>query len=282
MVARATFELNGPTTPRTLVLPTMSVKFCAPFCGSCTPFTASSYGLCVILKPLMLPLSWTAYATPASGPRPLARSAPDVGKLLAMMISPLSAPPPLDGAACPHAAATIAMPARIAVAESQRLCMVPPYNAIFSDRGPLALSPRAGTGPRLIAEPRSQPRGRQSNAGLSEEAREDPVPAACLHRGVRDRGGLAVAVEAPRPEQAGIALRDVAQRLQHPFAIGRAITRASRRRDGERRRVVRLDRLGVGLASVAGLVPLQPPARVARVALERDPGEPRVHPFGPA
>ena len=135
MVARATFELNGPTTPRTLVLPTMSVKFCAPFCGSCTPFTASSYGLCVILKPLMLPLSWTAYATPASGPRPLARSAPDVGKLLAMMISPLSAPPPLDGAACPHAAATIAMPARIAVAESQRLCMVPPYNAIFPTAG---------------------------------------------------------------------------------------------------------------------------------------------------
>jgi len=42
IVARATFELNGPTTPRILGLFTMSVKFCAPFCGSCTPFTASS------------------------------------------------------------------------------------------------------------------------------------------------------------------------------------------------------------------------------------------------
>src|SRR2546428_13796943 len=89
-----------------------------------------------------------AVATPASGPGPLARAAPEFGMLHLVMISPLSALPPLDGAACPHAAATIAMPARIAVAESQRLCMVPPYNAIFSDRGPLALSPRAGTGPR--------------------------------------------------------------------------------------------------------------------------------------
>ena len=60
MVARATFELNGPTTPRMFALPTMSAKFCAPFWGSCTPFTESSYGLCVILNPLIVALSWIA------------------------------------------------------------------------------------------------------------------------------------------------------------------------------------------------------------------------------
>src|SRR5437879_861181 len=95
----------------------------------------------------MLPLSWTAYATPASGPRPLARSAPEVGKLLAMMISPLSAPPPPAGADCPHAAATIAMPARIAAVESQRLRMIPPYNAIFRPTGTCRAFPTRGQGP---------------------------------------------------------------------------------------------------------------------------------------
>src|ERR1700682_5825210 len=82
----------------------MSVTFCTPFWESCTPFTASSNGWCVILKPLMLGLSCTANATPASGPRPLARSAPDVGKSLAMTISPLTASPPPDE----HAMAIIA------------------------------------------------------------------------------------------------------------------------------------------------------------------------------
>src|SRR3954462_7995581 len=109
MVARATFELNGPTIARTLLLLHMSVTFCAPFCGSCTPFTASSYALCVILKPLIVELSWTAYAVPASGPRPLARSAPDTGKSLARMISPLSpvAPPPVAQAAARNVPASM-------------------------------------------------------------------------------------------------------------------------------------------------------------------------------
>src|SRR5438067_13023616 len=47
-----------------------------------------------MVKPLIVAVFWTAYATPASGPRPLARSAPDVGMSLAMMISPLLPPPP--------------------------------------------------------------------------------------------------------------------------------------------------------------------------------------------
>src|SRR2546428_498683 len=74
----------------------------------------------------MVGLGWTACAPPASGPRPLARSAPDVGKLLAMMISPLSpappvAPPPVPPA--PQALTTSARPTRIALAASQRLCI---------------------------------------------------------------------------------------------------------------------------------------------------------------
>src|SRR5713101_7169649 len=166
----------------------------------------------------MLPLSWIAYATPASGPRPLARSAPEVGKLLAMMISPLSAPPPPAGADCPHAAATIAMPARIAAVESQRLRMIPPYNAIFVRPGPVALSPRAGEVPRLTCERRSQPRGRQSK-GSADETGEDPAASARLHGGVRDRGGLAILADAPAAEKARTVFRRVAQRGEHPLAV---------------------------------------------------------------
>src|SRR5437016_14623842 len=69
----------------------------------------------------MIEYSLTAHAALATEPRPIVRSAPDVGKSLAMMISPLFAPPPPAGAWL-QAAATRA-PARIAAAENQRLCI---------------------------------------------------------------------------------------------------------------------------------------------------------------
>src|SRR5438477_9500208 len=47
-----------------------------------------------MVKPLIVLLVYIAYAVPASAGRPLARSAPDTGKSLAMMISPLPVPPP--------------------------------------------------------------------------------------------------------------------------------------------------------------------------------------------
>src|SRR5439155_12972379 len=99
-------------------------------------------------------------ATPASGPRPLARSAPDVGKLLAMMISPLSPPPPPVDAGVQ--ATTSVRLARIAAAESQRLCMSSSHFAI-SLRGPFAFPLRVA-GPRLTVERRRRPSRRQSRA----------------------------------------------------------------------------------------------------------------------
>ena len=50
--ARATFELKGPTIARTLGSESICWTFCAPFCGSCTPFTVSSNGLKVSVMPL--------------------------------------------------------------------------------------------------------------------------------------------------------------------------------------------------------------------------------------
>ncbi len=50
--ARATFELNGPTIAMTFGSDSICCTFCAPFWGSCTPFTVSSNGLNVIVMPL--------------------------------------------------------------------------------------------------------------------------------------------------------------------------------------------------------------------------------------
>ena len=50
--ARATFELKGPTIATTFGFESICCTFCAPFCGSCTPFTVSSNGRNVIVMPL--------------------------------------------------------------------------------------------------------------------------------------------------------------------------------------------------------------------------------------
>src|SRR6266576_1761705 len=62
--ARATLELNGPTTPRTFESLTNCWRFWAPFCGSWTPLTASSRLETSIVKPSTVPAVWTAYLTP--------------------------------------------------------------------------------------------------------------------------------------------------------------------------------------------------------------------------
>src|SRR5439155_1603502 len=130
-------------------------------------------------------------ATPASGPRPLARSAPDVGKLLAMMISPLSPPPPPVDAGVQ--ATTSVRLARIAAAESQRLCMSSSHFAI-SLRGPFAFPLRVA-GPRLTVERRRRPSRRQSRAvpACDREGQRPLVvraPAATRRRVLSHRGAL--------------------------------------------------------------------------------------------
>src|SRR5690349_13088275 len=92
--AAATPELNGPTMPSTLVLEMICCTFCAPLVGSCLPLTASSNGTNFSVKPLTLPACSTAKAAPYWVGRPLDASAPDVGRSLAMSISPLLPPPP--------------------------------------------------------------------------------------------------------------------------------------------------------------------------------------------
>src|SRR6266699_1327928 len=62
--ARATLELKGPTMPRTFESLTNCWRFCAPFCGSWTPLTASSRLETSIVKPSTVPAVWTAYLTP--------------------------------------------------------------------------------------------------------------------------------------------------------------------------------------------------------------------------
>src|SRR5712691_12958352 len=102
--AAATPELNGPTMPRTLVLEMICWTFWAPLVGSCLPLTASSNGTNFSVKPLTLPACSTANAAPYCVGRPLDESAPEVGRSLAMSISPLLPPPPPPE--LPHAQAT--------------------------------------------------------------------------------------------------------------------------------------------------------------------------------
>src|SRR5256886_11264950 len=94
--ALATLELNGPTTPSTAESLTNCCMFCAPFCGSCTPLTASSRLETWIVKPSTVPAVWTAYLTPFSVGIPSDASAPDSGRSTPILIVPLLAvPPPL-------------------------------------------------------------------------------------------------------------------------------------------------------------------------------------------
>src|SRR2546430_5627002 len=94
--ARATFELNGPTTPRTLESLTNCCMCCAPFCGSCTPLTASSRLETLIVKPSTVVCVWTAYLTPFRVGIPSDASAPDSGRSTPILMVPLLAvPPPL-------------------------------------------------------------------------------------------------------------------------------------------------------------------------------------------
>src|SRR2546430_2971219 len=103
--AAATPELNGPTMPRTLVLEMICWTFWAPLVGSCLPLTASSNGVNFSVKPLRLPACETAKAAPYCVSRPLEASAPEVGRSLAISISPLLPPPPPP--VLPQAKATI-------------------------------------------------------------------------------------------------------------------------------------------------------------------------------
>src|ERR1700694_556807 len=110
--ARATFELNGPIMPSTLVSSTNCWTFCVPFCGSWTPLTASSRLKTSRVKPSTV-FSWsTANLTPFRVGMPFDVSAPDSGKSTPILIVPLLAvPPPVD---VPHAASarlTTASPA---------------------------------------------------------------------------------------------------------------------------------------------------------------------------
>src|SRR5256885_9868971 len=94
--ARATLELKGPTMPRTFESLTNCWRFWAPFCGSCTPLTASSRLETSIVKPSTVPAVWTAYLTPFRFGIPSDASAPDSGRSTPILIVPLLAvPPPL-------------------------------------------------------------------------------------------------------------------------------------------------------------------------------------------
>src|SRR5438876_1726107 len=92
--ARATLELNGPTTPRTFESLTNCWRFWAPFCGSWTPLTASSRLETSIVKPSTVPAVWTAYLTPFRVGIPSEASAPDSGRSTPILIVPLLAVPP--------------------------------------------------------------------------------------------------------------------------------------------------------------------------------------------
>src|SRR2546425_12912499 len=94
--ARATLELNGPTTPRTAESLTNCWRFWAPFCGSWTPLTASSRLETWIVKPSTVPAVWTPYLTPLRVGIPSDASAPDSGRSTPILMVPLLAvPPPL-------------------------------------------------------------------------------------------------------------------------------------------------------------------------------------------
>src|SRR5437660_1497792 len=107
--ARATLELNGPTTPRTAESFTNDWRFCAPFCGSWTPLTASSRLETSIVKPSTVPAVWTAYLTPFRVGIPSDASAPDSGRSTPILMVPLLAVPPPP---VPHAASATLTTAR--------------------------------------------------------------------------------------------------------------------------------------------------------------------------
>src|SRR5205807_7748948 len=96
MSARATLQLNGPTTPRTFEALTNCWRFCAPFCGSWTPLTESSRFETSIVKPSPVPAVCTAYLTPFRVGIPSDASASDSGSSRPILMVPLLAvPPPL-------------------------------------------------------------------------------------------------------------------------------------------------------------------------------------------
>src|SRR5437016_13320051 len=108
-----------------------------------------------------------------------------------MMISPLSPPPPPAGAGVQ--AMTRVRLARIAAAESQRLCMSSPHFAI-SLRGPFAYPLRV-VGPRLTVDRRRRPSRRQSRAVPACDRECHPAlvlrtPGATRRRVLSHRGAL--------------------------------------------------------------------------------------------
>src|SRR5205823_11726563 len=109
-----------------------------------------------IVKPLIVLLVWIAYAVPASAGRPLARSAPDTGKSLAMMISPL--PPPVPPP-CEQAAARNAPTSMSEALLSHRLDKVASLRLLHVWRS--TLPPRTGRPPPVAPERMGRPRKRQ-------------------------------------------------------------------------------------------------------------------------
>src|SRR5207245_11711472 len=82
--------------PMTLAALTHCRRFWAPFCGSCTPLTASSRLDTSMVKPSTVPAVWTAYLTPFRVGMPSEASAPDSGRSTPILMVPLLAvPPPL-------------------------------------------------------------------------------------------------------------------------------------------------------------------------------------------
>src|SRR2546421_6270535 len=109
--ARATLELNGPTTPRTFESLTNCWRFWAPFCGSWTPLTASSRLETSIVKPSTVPAVWTAYLTPFRVGIPSDASAPDSGRSTPILMVPLFVEPPPVVPQAARARLAIASPA---------------------------------------------------------------------------------------------------------------------------------------------------------------------------
>src|SRR5438128_5713784 len=112
--ARATLELKGPTTPMTVESLTNCCMFCAPFCGSCTPLTASSRLETWMVKPSTVVCVWAAYLTPFSVGIPSDASAPDSGRSTPILRVPLFVEPP---PVVPQAAS-----ARLAIASPASNC----------------------------------------------------------------------------------------------------------------------------------------------------------------
>src|SRR5258708_10307286 len=101
--ARATLELNGPTTPSTDASPASSVMFCAPCCGSCLPRATEESSLVTRLS-LQPPRGFAAaaWSTASWGPFwagfPPEPSLPLTGRSVASVTLPVqdARPPPPD------------------------------------------------------------------------------------------------------------------------------------------------------------------------------------------